>query len=176
MYKLINNAVSAGFGAFAGAWVAWLMSARAEKQRNREKYVSLPIILHDDLETIYNLFSEIPDDCVKEIEGNKLIEFDMPLPEFSLSKEQIYQIAALAPDKDIRCMVLSNGVIVDVDKFGYWGLDMIMFIGTRQGGGACRLCLHTSQTNLLLEAVPRKGDTPRKKIGFVHEELKQAQS
>ena len=105
MYKLINNAVSAGFGAFAGAWVAWLMSARAEKQRNREKYVSLLIILHDDLETIYNLFSEIPKDCVKEIEGNKLIEFDMPLPEFNLSKEQMYQIAMLSPDKDIPITV-----------------------------------------------------------------------
>ena len=104
--NLINNAVSAGFGAFAGAWGAWLMSARAEKQRNREKYANLLIILHDDLETIYNRISKASSDCVKEVEGNKFVEFDMPFPEFSLSKEQIYQIAALAPDKDIPVTLL----------------------------------------------------------------------
>ena len=74
--------------------------------------------------------------------------------------------AKLPPNMDLHCFATVNGIVVDVDDVAFWNPDMIMFIGQRRGGGFCRLCAHTSQISLVLEAEPQKANTPRKTIGF----------
>jgi len=57
-----------------------------------------------------------------------------------------------------------------IDNVRYWNPDMIIFDGTNPDGSKIRLLQHTSQLNLLLQAVPRsdkKGQ--RRKIGFVQD-------
>jgi hypothetical protein len=61
--------------------------------------------------------------------------------------------------------------IVDV---GFWGPDMIMFYGKNSYGRPVRLLQHYEQVSLLLTALPKARDVPRR-IGFqLREKLEKA--
>ena len=71
-------------------------------------------------------------------------------------------------------LVSFQNITFSIDDISYWNPDIIKFYGTLNDGSKVELVQHTSQLNLLLVAVPRKGDLskPRRKIGYemTHEE------
>jgi hypothetical protein len=56
-----------------------------------------------------------------------------------------------------------------IDDVGYWGPDMIIFYGTNQHGRKLELLQHYSQLSVLLTALPKEKDEPRR-IGFILEQ------
>lgn len=81
--------------------------------------------------------------------------------------------ANLTVDKQAGGRLVSfHDNVFSIDNVSYWGPDMIIFYGTLKTGENVQLVQHISQVNLLLVAVPRKGDLskPRRKIGFEPQE------
>ncbi|MBR1730505.1 MAG: hypothetical protein IJ728_13390 [Selenomonadaceae bacterium] len=97
--SVVQNLCSAGLGAFAGAWCAYVMSSKAEEKRRRDEYVAFLLIMNSDLGSLFSLLTNIPVEYLKEENGQKLVEFETQFPELSLSKEQMYKVALLSPDK-----------------------------------------------------------------------------
>lgn len=55
-----------------------------------------------------------------------------------------------------------------IEDLGYWGPDMLIFYGKNQHGRPVELLQHYSQLNVLLTAIPKEKDEPRR-IGFILE-------
>ncbi|MFZ0610456.1 MAG: hypothetical protein WAM75_22555 [Xanthobacteraceae bacterium] len=56
-----------------------------------------------------------------------------------------------------------------IEDVSYWGPDMIIFHGTNQHGRRLELLQHYSQLSVLLTAIPKEKDHPRR-IGFILEQ------
>ena len=52
-------------------------------------------------------------------------------------------------------LVSFHDTVFSIDNVSYWNPDMIIFYGTLPGGSEIQLLQHSSQLNLLLQAVPR---------------------
>ena len=98
---LIVSALSAGCGACLGAIVAFKLSCRKEEKLQRREYLCLLLIVHEELENLYTLLADVPAEAVKEIDGAKVVELDMPLPNFGISPTQMQTLMELAPDKQM---------------------------------------------------------------------------
>lgn len=62
--------------------------------------------------------------------------------------------------------------ILDV---GFWGPDMILFMGKNQYGRPVRLIQHYEQVSVLLTALPKETEEPPRRIGFqLREKLEKA--
>ena len=96
---LLSNAISSGAGAFFGAMAAYLLACRQENQHRIAVYLSSLLMIHEQIFPLYSLFSKIPPERVKEIEGEKSVIFDLPFPNFSLTPQQIQLLFELSPDK-----------------------------------------------------------------------------
>jgi hypothetical protein len=55
--------------------------------------------------------------------------------------------------------------VFHIDDIGYWGPDMLIFHGKNQHGRPVQLLQHYTQLSVLLTAVPKESDIPRR-IGF----------
>ena len=77
---LIVGAFAAGFGAFAGAMTAYLLACRKEKLRQKQEYLGL---------------------LIGESAGEKIVTFDLPLPDFPLNTEQMLTLMEVATDKQM---------------------------------------------------------------------------
>ena len=82
----------------------------------------------------------------------------------------------LKPNEDYSCRVSSGCFVLEVDDVGFWNPDFVIFRGHTVDGARTQLSQHISQINLLLSAVPRFGNAPRKQIGFAHHDQAQAES
>ena len=55
-----------------------------------------------------------------------------------------------------------------IEDLGYWGPDFVVFYGTSLEGNPVELIQHISQVNVLLVALPKEQEEPRR-IGFMLE-------
>ena len=99
--SLLSNVFSSGAGAFAGGLAAYFFAVRKDKQREKADYLNLLLLIYSDLDTLHSLFKKIPDDQIKEIDGEKVVIFDMPLPDFSITPQQIQTFLEVSPDKQM---------------------------------------------------------------------------
>lgn len=65
----------------------------------------------------------------------------------------------------LRLVSFGNGSVFHVIDLGYWGPDIIIFNCLAQDGSRADLVQHISQLNVLFQAVPKIGESPRR-IGF----------
>ncbi len=80
--------------------------------------------------------------------------------------------AELSQDEEIGARLVATpgpDGILHVEDVSYWGPDMIMFVGQNQHGRPVELIQHYSQLNLLLTALPKQTEEPRR-IGFMLEQ------
>jgi hypothetical protein len=64
-----------------------------------------------------------------------------------------------------RLISFSDKEIIHIDDVGYWGPDLIIFHGKNRDGLPVKLLQHVSQISILLVALPKVHDLPRR-IGF----------
>ena len=103
---LIVSALSAGCGACLGALVAFKLSCLKEEKLQKREYLCLLLIVYEELKTLYNLLAAVPAEAVKEIDGVKAVELDMPLPSFGISPTQMQTLMELAPDKQMPAALI----------------------------------------------------------------------
>lgn len=65
-----------------------------------------------------------------------------------------------------RLVTFGNAVTFHIQDLGYYGPDIISFDGVDDQGQAVQLIQHTSQLSVLLMAVRKQADQPRR-IGFM---------
>lgn len=56
--------------------------------------------------------------------------------------------------------------IIMIDDVGYWGPDLVIFYGKNVDGHPVELLQHVTQISVLLVAIKKQGDVPRR-IGFI---------
>lgn len=73
----------------------------------------------------------------------------------------------LGPDHEVggRFVEGPNAEVLHINNVASWGPDMIVFMGQYQDGRRFELLQHYSQVSVLLVAVPKTKDEPRR-IGF----------
>ena len=106
---LISNALSAGAGAFAGALAAYFLACRQQNQYEINEYLSLLLMIYEQLDAVYKIFANIPPESVKEVDGEKIVEFAMPFPEFALTPQQMQTLMKIAPDKQMPSALIQFG-------------------------------------------------------------------
>lgn len=97
----ISSALAAGFGAFAGAMTAYFLALRKERSLKKEQYLCLLLLIHEHLEPLYLLFSDIDDTDIQELNDTRVVVFDMPLPDLEISTEQMQLLFEVSPDKQM---------------------------------------------------------------------------
>jgi Family of unknown function (DUF6173) len=77
----------------------------------------------------------------------------------------------LSNDEEIggRLVAAPSEGYFHIDDVGFWGPDMIIFYGTNQHGRNLQLLQHYSQMSILLTALPKEKEEPRR-IGFILEQ------
>ena len=98
---LLSNMFSSGAGAFAGGLAAYYFSIRKDKQKQTAEYLNLLLLIYSDLDSIYHLFANIPENYIKEINGEKVVALDLPFPELHLTSRQILTFLNVSPDKQL---------------------------------------------------------------------------
>gem|GEM_PF-2559777 len=98
---LLSNMFSSGAGAFAGGLAAYYWSCKRDKQREKADYLNLLLLIYSDLDSLQSLFAKIPDDHIKEVDGEKAVIFDLPFPDFSLTTQQMQTFLEVSPDKQM---------------------------------------------------------------------------
>lgn len=68
-----------------------------------------------------------------------------------------------------RLVSFGSAVTFHIEDMGYYGPDIISFYGKNDQGESLQLIQHTSQLSVLLVAVKKQGDKPRR-IGFILDE------
>jgi Family of unknown function (DUF6173) len=68
-----------------------------------------------------------------------------------------------------RLVNFNSNEIISIDDVGYWGPDLVKFYGINSSGQKVELMQHMTQVNVLLVAIPKQHDQP-KRIGFLLEE------
>ena len=92
---LMSNALS------AGALAAYFLACRQQNQQEINEYLSLLLMIYEQLDAVYKIVADIPPESVKEIDGEKVVEFAMPFPEFALTPQQMQTLMKIAPDKQM---------------------------------------------------------------------------
>lgn len=79
----------------------------------------------------------------------------------------------LDKDEEIgaRLVGLPGDGIMQIEDIGFWGPDMIMFMGRNGDGKPMRLIQHYAQMNVVLNAVTKPEERPARRIGFQLSEL-----
>jgi hypothetical protein len=84
------------------------------------------------------------------------------IKQFEARLDQEHEIGA-------RLVSFGHNLTFHIEDMGYFGPDMIVFYGKNDQGEPVQLVQHTSQLNVLLVAVRKQQDRPRR-IGFVLDE------
>jgi hypothetical protein len=79
--------------------------------------------------------------------------------EFEKSLDENHEIGA-------RLVSFGNSVVFHIDDMGYYGPDIITFYGVDSSGQKVQLIQNTSQLSILLVAMKKLGERPRR-IGFL---------
>jgi hypothetical protein len=77
---------------------------------------------------------------------------------------------SLDETKEIGARLVNFGPkeTIRIEDVGYWGPDLVTFIGKNLDGNPVELMQHISQVNVLLVALPIEAEQPRR-IGFILE-------
>ncbi len=77
----------------------------------------------------------------------------------------------LDEDKEIgaRMVSFTENETFHIEDVGYWGPDFVKFYGINLDGNPVELIQHISQVSVLLVALPKEKNEPRR-IGFILEE------
>lgn len=88
-----------------------------------------------------------------------------------LAKQIIEFEAQLSIDEELggRFVTAPKEGVIHIEDISYWNPDMIIFHGRDADGRRVQLLQHYSQASVLLCAVPKEKDEPRR-IGFILEE------
>lgn len=97
----LSSALAAGIGAFAGAMSAYFLSLHKEKDLKKKQYLCLLMLIHEQLDSLHSVFSNVPEELIRESDGGKVILFDLPLPEISITAEQMQLLFEVSPDKQM---------------------------------------------------------------------------
>ena len=100
------SALATGCGAFLGAIGAYYLACRKERRRQKSEYLCLLLIVNEHLESLYKLLSDIPAEAIQDVNGRKVVAFDMPLPDFPISTEQMQTLMEVAPDKQMPAALI----------------------------------------------------------------------
>lgn len=106
MFDWLLSASAAGFGAFFGAIGAYFLARRKESERRNNEYLCLLLIIYEHLDVLYKLLAAIPDKTIKQVDGVKVVDFDLPFPELDISIEQMQSLMELAPDKQMPAALI----------------------------------------------------------------------
>ena len=68
-----------------------------------------------------------------------------------------------------RLVSFGHNLTFHIEDMGYYGPDMIVFYGKAENGEPVQLIQHTSQLSVLLMAVRKQAERPRR-IGFILDE------
>lgn len=82
-------------------------------------------------------------------------------------------------DKDeevgVRLVGMPGEGLLQIEDVGFWGPDLIMFLGRNAEGKPVRLVQHYTQLNVLLGSAPKRREEPARRIGFqLRERIEQA--
>lgn len=80
----------------------------------------------------------------------------------------------LDKDEEVGASVVGlpgEGATMRIDDVGFWGPDLIMFLGKNADGKPVRLIQHYSQISVALSAMRKPEDRPARRIGFQLGEL-----
>jgi hypothetical protein len=85
-----------------------------------------------------------------------------------LIKQIVEYEKRLSPEEEIggRFVAAPKEGTFHIEDISYWGPDILMFMGRDADGRPIELMQHYSQMSILLCAVPKETDEPRR-IGFV---------
>ncbi|WP_313800963.1 DUF6173 family protein [Sphingobium sp.] len=74
----------------------------------------------------------------------------------------------LSDDEEIglRLVATPDTSVMHIEDVGFWGPDMLIYYGTNENGKPMQLMQHYTQMSILLTAVPKLKDEPRR-IGFI---------
>ncbi|MBQ9487859.1 MAG: hypothetical protein IJU91_08705 [Selenomonadaceae bacterium] len=124
---LLSNAFSAGAGAFAGALAAYFLACRQDKRRAIADYVTLLLLIYEHLDAVYKLLSNIPTDSVKEVNGEKVVVFTMPFPQFALTPQQLQTLMEVSPDKQMPAALIQfkNFLTVHSQRIAKDGVNLL---------------------------------------------------
>lgn len=88
-----------------------------------------------------------------------------------LVKQIVEYEKKLSPEEEIggRFINAPKEGVIHIQDIGFWGPDMMIFHGTDADGRPVQLLQHYSQLSVLLCAVPKEKEEPRR-IGFVLEQ------
>ncbi len=98
-----------------------------------------------------------------------------PLPAKSMRERLLKYIKDFEQELDdehelgARLVSFGQAVTFHVERVGYYGSDMISFYGWDERGQAVQLVQHYTQLSVLLIAVKKQGEKPRR-IGFLADE------
>ena len=98
---LLSNAFCSDSGAFAGGLAAYYWACKRDKQSQTADYLSLLLLIYSDLDAIHDLFVDIPENHIKEIDGEKVVVLDMPFPKVNLTSQQLQTFLNVSPDKQM---------------------------------------------------------------------------
>ena len=98
---LLSNAFCSGAGALVGGLAAYYWACRRDNQRKTSDYLSLLLMIYSDLDAIYSIFAKIPQEYIKDIDGQKVVAFDIPFPSLNLSPQQLQILLEVSPDKQM---------------------------------------------------------------------------
>jgi hypothetical protein len=59
------------------------------------------LLIYEHLDAVYKIVANIPPESVKEVEGEKVVQFTIPFPEFALTSNQMQTLMKVAPDKQM---------------------------------------------------------------------------
>jgi hypothetical protein len=65
-----------------------------------------------------------------------------------------------------RLVNFGQSVTFHIDDIGYWNPSLISFVGKTESGEPVELVQHVSQISILLIAMKRNEDSPKRPIGF----------
>ena len=105
-FTLLSNIISSGVGAFAGGLAAYYWACHRDEKLKIAEYLNLLLIIHEELSALYSLLSNIPPDKIEEIDGEKIVAFDLPFPKLNISSQQIQTLMEVAYDKDMPAALI----------------------------------------------------------------------
>ena len=124
---LMSNTFSAGAGAFAGALAAYFLACHQDKRRAIADYLNLLLIVHEHLDAVYKIFTNIPPESIKEIDGEKMVIFTMPFPKFALTSQQFQTLMNVSQDKQMPAALIqfNNFLTVHAQRISKDGVNLL---------------------------------------------------
>ena len=101
MFDWLLSASAAGFGAFFGALGAYWLACRKEDARRKEQYLSLLLVVYENLDLLYKGLTDFSAADVFESDGTNYVIVDTLLPNPEINSEQMQTLFEISPDKQM---------------------------------------------------------------------------